>query len=116
MNGLRSGLVIAGLASAGLLLTMPGAQAAPVDAERMSIPVCKLSQDFAQLPRLDAWYARRGGYLAGDQVASVMPRGGDGQAQAPTQHEVDWIPLLIVGGLLAIGVGTYLLYAGRRPA
>lgn len=255
MNGLRSGLVIAGLAAAGLLLAMPGAQAASagvdvaaaqaaasapqvraelnrffaqadragsVTVESRSIPVYELSADFvagvdgasagefayfaipahssdgqaatlwsvpakdrgwqvgniasgsreaelfAQLPsgaallhepQLDAWYAVRGGYvalmdagasgrvagevvsvaayqrdvagryadklpgtayaregLAGGQVASVMPRGGDGQAQAPMRREFDWIPLLIIGGLLATGVGAYLLYSVRRPA
>jgi flagellar basal body-associated protein FliL len=120
MNGMRSGLVIVVLAAAGLLLLMPGAQAASVTVESRPAPAYALSQDFAQLtggaalrhePRLDAWYAARGG-----QVASVMPRGGDGQAQAPMRHEFEWIPLLLVGGLLAIGVGAYLLHAARRPA
>jgi hypothetical protein len=117
VNGARSGLVIAGLAAAGFLLTMPGAQTASAGdisggRETAVVAVATYRQAVAgrygdQFP--GSAYARNG-------VASVMPRGGDGQAQAPIRREFDWIPLLIVGGLLSTAVGAYLLYSVRRTA
>jgi len=111
MNGVRNGLVIAGLAAAGLLFAMPGAQ--PASAGELVSVVAHQNVAGRYADKLPE-YARTG--LAGGQFVSVMPRGGDGQAQAPMRREFDWIPLLVIGGLLATGVGAYLLYSVRRPA
>jgi hypothetical protein len=89
MNGFGRFLVIVGLAVAGLLVTMSGAQAEPAG---------------------DSAYARN------VPAAQVMPRGGEGQAEASASRDFDWTPLVILGGLLGTGVAAYLLYSVRHPA
>jgi len=82
-------LTLAGLALTAVLMTMPSAHAASA------------------------------GEITFDRSAptvQVMPRGGDGQPQAPVQRDFDWMPLVILGGLLGTSVGVYLLYSVRHPA
>jgi hypothetical protein len=82
-------LMLAGLALTATFVTMPGAQAAS---------------------------AGENAYARNTPTAQVMPRGGDGQAQAAMKHDFDWTPLVILGGLLGTSVGAYLLYSVRHPA
>jgi hypothetical protein len=82
-------LVLAGLAVTALLVTMPGAQAAP---------------------------SGESAYSRNAPASQVMPRGGEGQPEAPAKRDFDWTPLVILGGLLGTSVGAYLLYSVRHPA
>jgi hypothetical protein len=123
VNGVWRGFVVAGLAAAGLLVTVPGAQPArgvPVGAGLVvsARSSDRLAELFAELPT-GATGAKPGQVvaagtngIASGRVADVLPRG---DAQAPAKRKLGWTPLLILAGLLGTGLGSYLLYSMRRP-
>jgi hypothetical protein len=144
VNGALRGFVVAGLAAAGLLVTVPGAEAAQVAPLGVDVAIPVRSSDghaelFAQLPTratgvrpgevviVDGYHrtvaGRYGDKLAGSvygrnlMAASQVPDVMPrGGAQDPAKREFDWTPLVILGGLLGTGLGAHLRYSAKRPA
>lgn len=119
-------VLISGLAAVGLLVMVPGAQAADgpnvgsaPSAVRDPRLRAELDRFFAPGDRLftvtTAGSAYPGDAVAAGSVVAVMPRGGD-DGHAAAGREFDWTPLLIFGGLLTVGVGASSRHRGRHPA